>query len=327
MIAPRISIITPSYQQGSFIEETLLSVKGQDYRNVEHIVIDNLSTDNTQEILKKYESLYTLKWISEKDSGQSEAINKGFIRATGDIFGWINSDDVYMPGAFSKVAECFAKNPEINWIYGDAYWIDWEGNVNGIYKSMDFDLSSLAYQGMYIPQPTIFVKRELLDSVGYIDENIHTAMDYDYCLRLGTTGRAKYIPEIIAARRLHSNSKSMKARASFYYDALTCLDKFFSNKDLPADILSIRKRAVGNRHRVGGYDLFMDKKFRLSIDALIKALRSGCPFSVFELASIALLLCESVLHVQWIKPGLSRRIKNLKDKIGHKRVRVRWQTN
>lgn len=325
MITPLISIITPSYQQSSFIEETLLSVKGQGYRNIEHIVIDGLSTDGTQEILAKYESVYNLKWVSEKDSGQTEAINKGFDRASGDILGWINSDDTYMPGTFNKVVECFARNPDINWVYGDAYWIDKDGNVIGIYKAKDFDLSRLAYEGMYIPQPTVFVKKDLLNSIGYLDEKIYTTMDYDYCLRLGTAGRAKYIPEVLATRRIHADTKTAKGQSMFYYDALTCLNKFFDNKDLPNDVLNIRKKSFGNRHRVGGYQLFSDQQYKASRIALIKALKSGCSFSVYELVSIWILLLESALHVDLIKPGLSMRINIKRNTRLYEGISVDWK--
>lgn len=326
MAAPLISIITPSYQQSAFIEETLLSVKGQRYANIEHIVIDGLSTDGTQEILNRYASLYNLKWISEKDSGQTEALNKGFRRVTGDIIGWINSDDTYLPGAFNKVMECFACNPDVDWVYGNAYWIDKNGNVMGIYEAKDFDLSRLAYEGMYIPQPTVFVKRELLNSIGCLDEKIYTTMDYDYCLRLGAVGRAKYIPEVLAARRLHEDTKTAQSRSVFYYDAIACLNKFFENKGLPDNILSIREKALGNRHRVGGYQLFSDRQYQASRIALLQALKSGCSFSLYERVSIWILLFESALHVDWIKPGRSTRIKFKKNKSLYKNVKVNWKT-
>jgi glycosyltransferase involved in cell wall biosynthesis len=325
MGTPLISIITPSYQQSAFIEETLLSVKGQACDNVEHIVIDGLSTDGTQEILTKYAFLYDLKWISEKDSGQTQAINKGFRRAIGDIIGWINSDDTYMPGAFKKVMKCFADNPDIDWVYGDAYWIDTSGNVTGIYKAEEFNLIKLLYVGMYIPQPTIFVRKELLNSIGSLDESINTTMDFDYCIRLGFGGQAQYIPEILATRRVHANTKTAKNCSMFYYDALTCLNRVFENEDLPRELLSIMEKVYSNRHRIGGFQLFSDRQYDKARDALKKALRMYKSFSMYELISIWLILFESALRINWITPGFSKRRKDKKDRKLYNGITVNWK--
>jgi len=200
---PLVSIITPSYQQANFIEETILSVIGQKYSNMEHIIIDGLSSDGTVNILHKYSEKHQIKWISEKDNGQSEAINKGLNIAKGDIIGWINSDDTYLPGAVNKVVEIFKKNPEIDLLYGDAYWINKKDEIIGVYKSHNFSFEKLICQGMFIPQPTIFLRKTLLQKTGSLDETLSTTMDYDFCIRLGLFGKCKYIPAFLATRRIH----------------------------------------------------------------------------------------------------------------------------
>ncbi len=321
----RISIVTPSYQQSAFIEETLLSVMGQACDNVEHIVIDGLSTDGTKEILVKYASLYNLKWISEKDSGQTEAINKGFHRATGDIVGWINSDDTYMPGVFKKVLECFADNPDIGWLYGDAYWIDSYSNITGIYKADEFNLLKLLYVGMYMPQPTIFVRRNLLKSIGNLDESIYTTMDFDYCIRLGLEGQAKYIPKILATRRVHADAKTAKNQAMFYYDALTCVDKLYRKENLPTEILKEKCKIYGNRYRIGGFQLFSSGRYDDARDTLIKALRTCKSFNAYELFSIWLVIFESLFRLNWIVPGFSRRRQDKAGRELYKNINVNWK--
>lgn len=135
--SPLISIITPSYNQGRYIEETILSVLNQDYPRVEYLVMDGDSTDNTREILAKYGTRLT--WSSERDGGQADAINTGFRAATGDIFGWINSDDTYLPGALSKIVRYFQTHPDIDLVYGEGHLVDADGVILDRYPTEPFD--------------------------------------------------------------------------------------------------------------------------------------------------------------------------------------------
>lgn len=324
MSLPKVSVVTPSYQQGRFIEQTLLSVCGQGYQNIEHIVVDGASTDGTHGILAKYGSLYNLRWISERDSGQTEALNKGFRIATGDIVGWVNSDDTYLPGAVARVVEFFASMPEIGWVYGDAYWMDQAGNATGLFRGAEFELERLVYEGMYFPQPTVFARRSLIEMIGGLDETINTAMDYDYCLRLGLRGRAVYISQVLATRRLHADAKSIKSRPSFYEDSLACLDRLFELGTLPPNILRIKEAAYSNRHRVGGYYLFSDRQYQAATRALIKALMGKNSFGPYQLLSIGAVLLQSALHIDWIQPGLSRRRMNWRTADSHASLNVSW---
>lgn len=209
----KISIITPSYNQAEYIEKTIESVLSQkrDFE-LEYIVMDGGSTDGTIGILKKYEK--RLNWFSEKDKGQSDAVNKGFRRATGDIIGWINSDDLYEPGAFQKVVSFFENNPDKKWVYGRCRIIDEEGReirrLITLYKnilSWRYNYGVLLTEN-YISQMTVFFRREIFDVVGYLDLNERMVMDYDYWLRIGKHYPAGVIHDYLADFRWHNKSKS-----------------------------------------------------------------------------------------------------------------------
>jgi len=203
----KISIITASFNQGIFIEKTIQSVLGQKYSNFEHIIVDNCSTDGTSEVLERYPHL---KVICEKDQGQSEALNKGFKAATGDIIGWLNADDMYLPGCFKAVLEALAQNPKYDLVYGDCRFVDVNGKLIRVLKELDFDMFMLKYlHVLYIPTTTVFIRRKIFDEGNFLDINYHYAMDYEFFLRLAQRGyRFWHIPQLMADFRWHQNSKS-----------------------------------------------------------------------------------------------------------------------
>jgi glycosyltransferase involved in cell wall biosynthesis len=202
-----VSIITPSYNQGEFIEETIKSVLSQDYPEIEYIVVDGGSTDNTIEIIKKYEG--KIKWVSEKDSGQSDAINKGFRMAKGEIFAWLNSDDIYLPGAVGKAVEFLRNYPDIKMIYGNARFCDERGKIIGEYSPPGFfDYKSLAFYNS-ICQPSTFFRRDAFFDAGGIDLRLHHLMDHDLWMKMAKENKVAYIPEFLSIYRLHDESKSV----------------------------------------------------------------------------------------------------------------------
>lgn len=206
---PRISIVTPSYNQAKFLEETILSVINQNYDNLEYIIIDGGSNDNSIEIIKKYEK-YLTYWFSEKDGGQTEAINKGLKKITGDIWAFICSDDVYSKGAFEKCIKTFEDNPKVDAIYGDCNFINSEGIVTRVKKPPKFDRSRLL-KGNYIYQPSVFCRNKTIKEFGYFNENLDFGMDYEYWLRISQKKNMMYVDYNFSNYRLHSNSKSMKS--------------------------------------------------------------------------------------------------------------------
>jgi glycosyltransferase involved in cell wall biosynthesis len=211
----KISIITPSYNQADYIEKSILSVINQPVNfKFEFFIIDGGSTDGTINILKKYQD--RLEWISEQDKGQSDALNKGLDRVSGDIIGWLNSDDLYIPGALQKVADYFERHSECKWLYGKCRiinendqeirrWITWYKNL----LSRKFSYKRLLVEN-YISQPAVFIKRELFESVGRTNDALHYVMDYDLWLRLGALYSPGYLDEYLACFRVHGQSKSRK---------------------------------------------------------------------------------------------------------------------
>lgn len=213
MDQPRISIVTPSYNQGEFLEDTILSVKNQSYSNVEHLVIDGGSDDNTQNILEKYENKYNLTWISEPDDGQSDAINKGFQRASGDIIAWINSDDVYFDvNTFNRVARYFANYSE-DIIYGDLVHINKNSKIEAVDPHPQFDRSKLFYR-VLLGQPATFFRKKVVKR-NKVRTDLHYCMDYEYWLRLSQKYDFRHVDDILSGFRVYPEQKSQDSDSMF----------------------------------------------------------------------------------------------------------------
>jgi glycosyltransferase involved in cell wall biosynthesis len=211
-VLPSISVVTPTFNQARFIAQAVESVRDQRYPELEHLVIDGLSTDDTLRVIEPYAD--DLVIVSEADSGQTEAINKGLRRATGDVICWLNSDDYLLPGALQAVGEFFAAHPEVNWVTGDGVIVDVEGRpIQGpvrAYKQVLRRFPPSVYLGLAngIVQPATFWRRSVHDEVGYLDESLHYTMDYDWWLRLLETGRPGKINQAMCGFRIHDASKS-----------------------------------------------------------------------------------------------------------------------
>lgn len=207
---PRISIVTPSFNQVQYIEETMKSVLSQDYPYLEYLVIDGGSTDGTLDILRRYEAY--LHWVSELDKGQADAINKGFKQATGEIVSWLNSDDLYLPGVLHQVANYFSQHPEVDVVYGDYHLIDQAGRLLLTRREISFDYNILLYGLNYISQPATFFRRDIFDRVGYLDDTLHYGLDWEYWLRIASHGgRFAHLPHSLAATRWHNTAKTLLA--------------------------------------------------------------------------------------------------------------------
>ncbi|HEU5166437.1 MAG TPA: glycosyltransferase family 2 protein [Chitinophagaceae bacterium] len=214
---PKISIVIPSYNQGQFLEETILSVIDQQYPNLELFVVDGGSTDNSVDVIKKHEQHLTW-WVSEKDNGQSEAINKGLKNTKGEIVCWVNSDDLLMPGSLQVISSAFISAPmQVGLIHG--------GSI--VFNADKIKETRLTYQspnkeaylsGMVFPQPAAFFRKSLVDRVGYLNEQLHYGMDYDLFLRLALVCDFLPIDNVLAKYRLHQQSKSVSESNRFIGD-------------------------------------------------------------------------------------------------------------
>lgn len=220
---PIISIITPSFNQGQFLAETIESVISQEGDfSIDYIIVDGGSSDNSVDIIKHYDALLhngkwpvkclgvTYRWVSERDNGQTDALIKGFSMATGEIFAWLNSDDVYLPGALQTAVDHFRDHPDTGLMYGNADYVDSSGAIVGSYRTAEFDLDKLASANI-ICQPAAFFRKEAFEAVGGLDESLHFAMDYDLWVRIGRHFTCHHLSSPIATYRLHETSKTINS--------------------------------------------------------------------------------------------------------------------
>jgi glycosyltransferase involved in cell wall biosynthesis len=210
----KVSIVTPSYNQGRFLKRTIESVLNQTYPNIEYIVMDGGSTDESVEILKSYGDRF--KWVSEKDKGQTDAINKGLRQCSGQILAYLNSDDTLELDAVETVVKFFREHPEIDLVYGDANYIDEDDNVTGRYLTAPYSWDRLV-QDCCVCQPAAFWRSSVVEQFGLFDDGLDFTMDYDYWLRIGRGGGGiMHLPVLLANSRLYPETKTMSSRGKIY---------------------------------------------------------------------------------------------------------------
>jgi glycosyltransferase involved in cell wall biosynthesis len=207
---PLVSIITPSFNQVRYLETTIQSVYSQDYPHIEYMIVDGGSEDGSVDVIKKYESKLAW-WVSEKDKGQTDAINKGFARARGEILAWLNSDDTYQPGAAASAVRYLQEHPQVGMVYGDCNFINEAGHVIGKFGSAQTSYRLLRQGYSHIPQQTMFFRADLWKQVGPLDPSFYFAMDYDLWTRIAARSEIKYVPQTWANFRLHTSGKTILA--------------------------------------------------------------------------------------------------------------------
>ena len=210
---PLVSVVTPSLNQGRFLPDALASVAAQDYEPIEHIVVDGGSSDETLAILRQQPSL---RWTSEPDAGQSDALNKGIFRAHGEIVGWLNADDFYLPGAVRQAVAALARDPTCGMVYANYVDVDEHGIEIRRNRATPFDLDAQIRGRNIVPQPTAFIRRSVLERVGPVDTRYRYVMDLDLWIRVGRETRVCWSDEYWAAFRLHAESKSNAEIARFW---------------------------------------------------------------------------------------------------------------
>ena len=234
-VFPTVSITTPSWNQGRFLEETIRSVLDQEGEFfIDYVIVDGGSTDNSLDVIKKFESQLLrgewpthcrgirFRWLSEGDDGQSDAINKGLKMSTGEILGWLNSDDTYAAGALKEVCDAFAKEPNCEVVYGKTHYVDESGSHLGQYPTEDFRRDRLAVVN-FICQPSTFFRRSALDRVGYPDAGLRYVMDFDLWIRMAGQCRFRYLDAFLSHYRLHGESKTVSPRHALE-NSRECLD-------------------------------------------------------------------------------------------------------
>ncbi len=243
-----VSIVTPSFNQSSYLEQTILSVLDQDHTHIEYIVIDGASTDSSVDIIRKYEDRLAY-WVSEKDNGQADAINKGFARSTGEIIAWLNSDDYYLPGAVSAVVKVFEENPEVILVYGNMLAVDEQGETFNTlnYKQLTLE-DLLCFQ--IIGQPAVFMRGSALQKAGGLDATFHFLLDHHLWIRLAQQGKILYVPQLWAAARYHPEAKNRAKASEFGREAFRIL-KWAEHDHLLEPVLErVSRRARASAHRV-----------------------------------------------------------------------------
>jgi glycosyltransferase involved in cell wall biosynthesis len=266
----KVSIVTPSYNQGQFIERTLESVRRQAAGGfeIEHVVFDGGSNDGTVAILKRAGD--TIRWVSEKDGGQTDAVNKGIRSTDGEIIGWLNSDDVYFPGAVARVVEYFEQHPEVDVVYGMADHIDVDDYAFEPYPTEPWDIERLK-QTCFICQPALFFRRSVVDRCGLLDESLNYCMDYEYWLRLGKAGIVfAYLEQKLAGSRLYADNKTLGARVKVHREINDMFRKLFGT--VPDRWLMNYAHAVVEQ-RVSRADHPRAFSFQVAMHSVLSALR------------------------------------------------------
>ena len=221
---PLVTVVTPSLNHGRFIRETIESVLSQGYPRIEYLVMDGGSRDGTNEILKAYDG--RLSWVSEPDGGQTQAINKGWRRARGTILAYLNSDDTYLPGAVETAVAALGAHPDAGAVYGEGYHVDEHGGVIERYPTEPFDPARLA-QTCFICQPTVFLRRDVVERLGYLDESRRYCMDYDLWIRLARVSRFVHVPRYLANTRLHAAAITRALRGPVHAEILDTVYRHF----------------------------------------------------------------------------------------------------
>ena len=282
--------MTPSYNQAAYLEQTIQSVFGQDYPRIEYIVIDGGSTDDSVEIVRKYADRLAY-WVSEKDRGQAEAINKGFARANGEILAWLNSDDYYMLNTVSVAVRCFEQNPDLAMVYGDMLAVDGKGQTINVLRYKQLSLQDLlCFQ--IIGQPSVFFRRSAFEKAGPLETSFHFMLDHQLWIRLARQGRILHVPQVWSAARYHPGAKNRARAAEFGREAFRVLDWAKSQPGLAEPVAGVKRRAHASAYRYDARYLLDGGQPGAALVAWLRALLLHPPTALQRLNILASALLE-----------------------------------
>ncbi len=266
---PLVSIITPSFNQAAFLEKTIRSVLDQDYPAIDYMVVDGGSKDGSVDIINKYAARLTW-WVSEKDSGQAEAINKGLVRSKGEFIAWLNSDDYLLPGTVASAVKALQEHPQASFVYGNVRVVTLDGKVLNTLTYRNWQLSDLMSFHI-IGQPAVFMRRTALEKTGFLDTSYHFLLDHHLWIRLAAVGEVQYIPRLWACAHYHEDCKNLKQAAAFGQEALRIVEWMPAQPNLSGEFYRHRKDIIAGANRLNGFYLLDAKDYRGSFKTYWKS--------------------------------------------------------
>jgi glycosyltransferase involved in cell wall biosynthesis len=311
-----VSIVTPSFNQASYLEQAMCSVLNQDYPNIEYLVIDGGSTDGSVDIIKKFTSRLAY-WVSEKDAGQADAINKGMARAKGEIVAWLNSDDYYLPGAVTAAVKAFEKNPDAALVYADMLAVDENGQTFNTLRYRQLTLEDLlSFQ--IIGQPAVFMCRDAYERAGGLDPTYHLLLDHHLWLRIACFGKVLHVPQIWAAARYHPAAKNRAQASAFGQEAFRILDWAKTYEPAAYPLSRISRRAAASAHRVNARYLLDGGQPAASLAAWTRAFLLHPPTALARLN----LLGSALLNLMGLERLREATLEKRKSKFLNTKARV-----
>jgi glycosyltransferase involved in cell wall biosynthesis len=284
---PRVTLVTPSFNQGEFLDETIRSVLDQDYGDIEYLVVDGGSTDESVEIIRRYEDRLAW-WASEQDAGQVDALRKGFERATGSLLGWLNSDDVLLPGAVSAVVDAFDDAPEALLIYGDNVLIDERSQEIGPLPARPFDVREMVRTMQnHVPQPGSLFQRRAIDLAPLNAEGYYY-FDFEFVLALGLLGPVERISRAVGGYRLHNVSKSVSEPLRKADDQLRVADAIFAQASLPASVRAVEHEARARAQLTAAEYFYAAGAHRRALAGVLRSVRLAPAAVLPRAASVGL---------------------------------------
>jgi glycosyltransferase involved in cell wall biosynthesis len=296
---PRVSIVTPSYNQAEFLEQTMQSVLSQGYPDLEYIVVDGGSTDGSQEVIRRSADRLAW-WVSEKDRGQADGINKGLARATGEIVAWLNSDDVYLPGAIAGAVAAFAADPQAGMVFSDVMAIDGRGRTTNRMRCGDWGLDDLMTFHI-LGQPGVFMRRGVLEQAGLLDLDYHYMLDHHLWLRMAQLAPMRYTRAAWAAGRFHADAKNVALAARFGQEAYRIAEWMPSQPGLVERYRRLERRVWAGAHRMNARYLLDGGQPAAAFKTYWKSILSYPPIGLSE-AHRMLYAALSLLGLGSLKP-------------------------